>query len=298
MKILISGATGLVGCALVEHLFAQGYTLHCLQRLKDNPGMMWDIERLYAGQTTAPFDTIIHLAGENVASGRWTKQRKEAIFNSRVNGTRQLVSFLATQDEHLRPSTLICASAIGYYGNCGERLLTESSSPGFGFLAHVCKNWEAQAAKAAEFGMRVVHLRFGMILSPKGGALHKMLPAFKLGVGGMLASGKQYMSWISIRDLCSIVSFIADNPTLKGAVNVVTPKAIQNKDFTQILGQVVNKLTFLAVPSFVLRLVFGEMADEMLLPSARVSPDKLLQAGYDFQDTDLKQTLQWCIEES
>lgn len=298
MKILLSGATGLVGCALVEHLFARGYTLHCLQRHKNDPTKIWDIERLYADQTEAPFDTVIHLAGENIASGRWTKQKKEAIFNSRINGTRQLVSFLATLDEKLRPSTFICASAIGYYGNCGDRLLTESSSPGFGFLAHVCKHWEAQAAKAAEFGIRVIHLRFGMILSPKGGALQKMLPAFKLGLGGVVASGKQYMSWISIRDLCSIVSFVVDSPAIRGAVNVVTPKAIPNRDFTKILGQVVNKPTILPLPAFLLRLVFGEMADEMLLPSSRVSPDKLLQAGYSFQDADLKKALQWCIDEN
>ena len=298
MKTLISGASGLVGSALVEHLFAQGQTIQCLQRHRQGK-QIWDIAKLYPeAAATAPFTTIIHLAGDNVADGRWTHAKKERILNSRIEGTRQLVDFLATLQPHLRPTTFICASAIGYYGNGGNSQFNENSPGGAGFLAEVCRQWEKEAARAKEFGIRVVHLRFGMILSPKGGALHKMLPAFKAGVGGRLGNGQQYMSWVSIRDLAAIVGFIIDQPTIQGPVNVVAPTAVSNADFSRILAKVVNRPAFLPVPAWILRLAFGEMADEMLLGSSRVVPQKLLAAGYVFTDQDLQQTLAWCVKGS
>jgi uncharacterized protein len=297
MKTLISGASGLVGSALVEHLFAKGHTIRCLQRHKQPvEGRIWDIARLYAAPVeTPPFDVIIHLAGENVADGRWTSAKKERILTSRVAGSRQLVDFLTSLDEASRPATLMCASAIGFYGNGGEALFTENSPGGSGFLAEVCKQWENEAARAAAYGIRVVHLRFGMILSPKGGALHKMLPPFKAGLGGIIGNGRQYMSWISIRDLSDIVDFVIRTEAIRGPVNVVAPEAITNRDFTKVLGQIVNRPTMLPAPAFLLRLIFGEMADEMLLTSSKVSPVKLMHSGYRFQDSDLQNTLAWCV---
>ena len=296
MKTLISGASGLVGSALVEHLFTHGQTIHCLQRHRQGE-QIWDIAKLYPAEApTAPFSTIIHLAGENVADGRWTQAKKDLILNSRIDGTRQLIDFLAGLPPALRPASLLCASAIGYYGDGGSVQFDEDSPGGAGFLAEVCRQWEKEAARAEQLGIRVVRLRFGMILSPRGGALHKMLPPFKAGVGGRLGSGRQYMSWISIRDLAAIVEFVINTPGLQGPINVVAPSAVTNAEFTKILAEVVHRPAMLPAPAFALRLAFGEMADAMLLASSRIVPQKLLAAGYVFIDPDLKQTLAWCID--
>lgn len=296
MRILISGATGLVGSALVESLHAKGHSIRCLKRNK-KPGAesIWQTENLFDSNSGSnePFDTVIHLAGENIASGRWTAAKKRRIKNSRVDGTKELVDFLSGLP--VKPKTFICASAIGYYGNRGDQVVSEKSAAGEGFLAAVCKEWEAEASKAAFFGARVVLLRFGMILSPKGGALSKMLPPFKAGFGGTIGNGKQYMSWISIRDLVEIVDFVTHNDTITGPINVVTPKAVTNKDFTTHLADVLGKPAKLPVPPFGLKLLFGEMASEMLLSSTRVRPERLMASGYNYRDTNLKETLDWCI---
>jgi uncharacterized protein (TIGR01777 family) len=296
MRTLISGATGLVGSALVESLHVKGHNIRCLQRDK-NPGNLniWNTDELFTPGNEESFDTVIHLAGENVAEGRWSNARKRRIMDSRVEGTRQLVEYLSTLKTP--PSTFICASAIGFYGNRGNELLSEKSHPGNGFLAEVCRKWEAESEKATTFGARVVKLRFGMILSPKGGALHKMLPAFKAGLGGPIGKGRQYMSWVSIRDLVEIVDFVINAETIGGAVNVVAPEAITNKGFTEILAKSLHKPAKLPAPPFALRLLLGEMADELLLASNRVIPAKLLAAGYCFQDADLAETLKYCLRE-
>lgn len=295
MRTLISGTSGLVGSALVASLHAKGHDIRCLQRHKGpGSGEIWNTRELFSRNgDNAPFETVIHLAGENVAQGRWNDARKQKILNSRVDGTRQLVQYLATLDTP--PRTLLCASAIGYYGSRGDELLTEKSTPGSGFLAEVCRKWEAEAARAETFGARVVNLRFGMVLSPDGGALHKMLPAFSTGLGGPIGTGRQYMSWISIRDLVEVIDFVIHTEAVYGPVNVVAPEAVTNKEFTVGLGRVLKRPAVLPVPPFVLRLLFGDMADEMLLTSSRAKPEKLLEAGYCFQDVDLEETLRFCL---
>lgn len=295
MRTLISGASGLVGCALVESLHAKGHNIRCLQRNKKAGNVrIWHTDELVSPTESAePFDTVIHLAGENVAQGRWSDSRKRSIMDSRVAGTRELIDYLATLDTP--PQTFICASAIGFYGNRGDELLTEKSEAGMGFLAEVCKKWEAEAGRAEKIGARVVNLRFGMVLSPRGGALHKMLPPFKTGLGGQIGTGRQFMSWISIRDLVEIVDFVIHNETIRGPVNVVTPEPVTNKEFTRCLAKALHKPAVLPVPPFVLRLLFGEMADEMLLASSRVKSEKLLESGYCFQDADLQDALDFCI---
>ncbi len=294
MKILISGASGLVGSSLVESLFERGHTIRPLQRHKEKSwGRLWNTDELDAAADPEPFDAVIHLAGENVAGGRWTAARKEKILRSRVDGTWELVDYISQLNR--RPKVLVCASAIGYYGNCGDTIVDESSPLGSGFLAEVCRQWEETAVKAELAGIRVVNTRFGMILSPRGGALHKMLPPFRLGLGGVVGNGEQYISWISIRDLTEIVQFIIDHDSLSGPVNVVTPTPVTNRDFTKTLGKVLNRPTIMPAPAFLVRLLFGEMADEMLLSSTRVMPTRLLEAGYRFQDVDLGRTLLSCI---
>jgi len=295
MRTLITGASGLIGSALVESLHMKGHVIRCLQRNKNNSlPSIWssDILSVPEGGEDS-FDTIIHLAGENVADGRWSTSRKNRILQSRIDGTRELIQLLTKLPKP--PSTFICASAVGYYGSRNSELLTEQSEAGSGFLADVCKQWESEAQKAEQLGCRVVNLRFGMVLSPGGGALYKMLPAFKAGLGGTIGNGKQYMSWISIRDLVEIVDLAINDDSLSGPVNVVSPIPVTNKEFTRCLAEVLGRPAILPAPPFALRLMFGEMADEMLLASSRVKPEKLISSGYSFQDVNLAETLRFCI---
>lgn len=295
MRTLITGASGLIGSALIESLHAKGHAIRCLQRnKKTSASTIWntDIFNLHENEDES-FNTIIHLAGENVAGGRWNESRKKRILESRIEGTRELIHHLSKLSNP--PSTFICASAIGFYGSRGSELLTEQSEAGKGFLAEVCKKWENEAQKAQQLGCRVVNLRFGMVLSPDGGALHKMLPAFKLGIGGPIGSGKQYMSWVSIRDLVEIVDFAINDDTLHGPVNVVSPVPVTNKEFTRCLAGVLGRPAILPAPPFALRLMFGDMADEMLLAGSRVKPEKLISSGYSFQDVNLAETLRFCV---
>ena len=295
MRTLISGASGLVGCALVESLHTKGHNIRCLQRdKKAGSTRIWNTADLFsAAGSEDPFETVIHLAGENIAQGRWSMVKKQRVMESRVEGTRQLIDYLATLPTP--PQTFICASAIGYYGNRGDEVLSEMSKAGSGFLSEICRKWEAEAHMAEAFGARVINLRFGMVLSPKGGGLHKMLPPFKVGIGGPIGNGRQFMSWVSIRDIVEIVDFVIHTESIRGPVNVVAPEAVNNKEFTKALSKVLGRPAKIPSPPFILRLLFGEMADEMILASIRVSPDKLLEAGYCFQDVDLEQTLKYCI---
>ncbi len=296
MRTLISGCTGLVGSALIESLHSAGHDIRCLKRNKDTSSTsFWHTSDLFSEKENSnPFNHVIHLAGENVANGRWSATRKKAILESRVEGTRQLVHYLSTLDTP--PETLLCASAVGFYGSRGDELLNEHSGLGGGFLADVCKQWEKEAKKAQELGTRVVNLRFGMILSPKGGALHKMLPPFKAGLGGPIGKGTGYMSWISIRDITEIVEFLLNTTSVTGPINVVSPTPVTNTEFTASLAKVLNRPARLPAPPFMLRLLFGEMADEMLLSRTRAKPEKLLSSGYEFSDTNLEKVLEYCVK--
>lgn len=295
MRTLISGCTGLVGSALIESLHLAGHDIRCLKRNKDTSlEAFWHTRDLFSNSDDSrPFNHVIHLAGENVANGRWSAARKKAILESRVEGTRQLVEYLSTLATP--PETLLCASAVGFYGNRGDEFLDEYSGLGGGFLADVCKQWEKEARKAEGLGIRVVNLRLGMVLSPKGGALHKMLPPFKAGLGGPIGKGAGYMSWISIRDITEIVQFLLANTSVTGPVNVVSPSPVTNTEFTASLAKVLNRPARLPAPPFMLRLLFGEMADEMLLSSTRAKPEKLIINGYKFRDTNLEQVLEYCV---
>jgi uncharacterized protein (TIGR01777 family) len=293
-KTLITGCSGLIGSALLEHLFNSGHSIQCLQRNKDQKdGNFWLTGSLQASHRT-PFDTVIHLAGENVARGRWTRAKKEEILQSRVIGTRELVDYIS----HLprKPQTFFSASAAGYYGNRGDEIVHEESSSGGGFLAQVCREWEKETERLSAMGIRVINLRFGMVLSPDGGALHKMIPPFRSGLGGIFGNGEQFISWISIRDICGIISFLLENTRISGPVNVVSPVQTTNRELSKTLGKALEKPVIFRIPSFAAKIIFGSMADEMLLSSTRATPAVLLQAGYNFQDQSLESVLNFCLQ--
>jgi uncharacterized protein (TIGR01777 family) len=235
------------------------------------------------------FDAVVNLAGDSIAEGRWTEEKKRRIRESRVKGTKLLGDALANLTK--RPKTFICASAIGYYGNRGDELLTETSAPGDDFLAEVCVEWEKATALATEKGIRVVNARFGVILDSHGGALAKMLPPFRLGLGGRVGSGKQWMSWIALDDVVGALKFALVNDSLSGPVNFVAPNPVTNAEFTKTLGKVLSRPTLFPIPAFGVRLMFGEMADALLLASQRVEPARLQGAGYQFQFSRLDEAL-------
>ena len=293
MNILITGSSGLVGSALIPALSAEGHRVSRLVRSKLDMGIRdtyWDpsSKELYSPPLEG-LDAVIHLAGESIASGRWTKARKERIQQSRVMGTRLLAMSLAKLANP--PKVLISASAIGYYGDRGFEVLTEQSAPGTNFLSGVCRDWEAATAAAAEIGIRVANLRTGVVLSPNGGALARMLTPFRMGVGGIVGNGRQYMSWISIDDLLRVILYTLKMELLRGPVNAVAPKPVTNSEFTRILGAVLKRPTVLPMPTFAARLAFGEMADELLLASARVLPMKLTASGFVFRHPDIETAL-------
>lgn len=292
MKIAVSGSSGLVGSALVSFLSAGGHRVSRLVRSKPQPGsadVHWDPA---AGSVDAAglegLDAVVHLAGENIA-GRWTPEKKARIRDSRVKGTRLLTETLARLKQ--APKVLVSASAIGYYGHRGDEALREDSPSGSGFLAEVCREWEAAAQPAAQKGIRVVSLRIGVVLSPAGGALARMLPPFRLGLGGKIGSGRQYMSWIGIDDLAGVIHHAVTNESLRGAVNAVAPRPVTNQEFTKTLGRVLGRPTIFPMPAFAARLAFGEMADELLLASTRVEPARLAVSGYIFRNPDLEGAL-------
>lgn len=294
MNILVSGSTGLVGTALIPALTGAGNEVVRLVRSKSrSPSkelLGWDPEAKYidaAGLENV--DAVVHLAGEPIAAGRWNALKKARIRDSRVQGTRLLCESLA----HLakRPAVLVCASAIGYYGDRGDEILSESSSSVAGFLADVCREWEAATDAARDKGIRVVNLRFGVILSSRGGALAKMLTPFKLGAAGIIGSGRQFMSCIAIDDCIRAILHALATGTLSGPVNVVGPVPVTNREFTKTLGKVLGRPTVLPMPAFAARLAFGEMADELLLGSNRVEPKRLLESGFQFQYPELEAML-------
>lgn len=291
MKILVTGARGLVGSFLVPYLQNQGHKVTRLVRNSAQSGdISWDPESKKIDKLKLEgFDGVIHLAGDNIASGRWTEAKKAEIKRSRVEGTRFLCETLASLERP--PSVLISASAIGYYGDRCNEILTESSTPGDNFLADVCQEWELATSPAESKGIRVAKLRIGVVLSPKGGALNKMLPPFKMGAGGRIGSGKQYISWIALEDLAGIADFVLRTNAIKGPVNAVAPNAVTNDQFTAALGAALKRPTIFPVPGFAAHLLLGEMADELLLSSALVKPEKLLANGYQFKHEDIRSAL-------
>ncbi|GAB5444089.1 MAG: hypothetical protein Fues2KO_44380 [Fuerstiella sp.] len=291
--VAISGAGGLVGSALSDLLQQDEKSVVAISR--SDGGSYQDTIRWdpYSGLTNPgrleSVDAIVHLAGESIASGRWNERLKQKIRSSRIEGTRNLVQSIAAVEN--RPKVLVCASAIGYYGDRGDRELEESAAAGEGFLADVCQQWEAEAQKATELGLRVVNLRIAMVLSPEGGALQKMLLPFKLGMGGVVGSGKQYWSWIGLHDLVRIIQFCLMKENVAGPVNASSPQPVTNYEFTKTLGTVLHRPTVLPVPAPLARLGLGEMADALLLPSTRVVPAKLKQTGFEFHHADLHDAL-------
>jgi len=293
MNTLVTGSSGLVGSGLVPSLSADGHRVLRLVRSAPGPGessAQWDPDRGRLDPACLEgLDAVVHLAGENIASGRWSARKKARIRDSRAGGTRLLCEALSRLSRP--PRVLVCASAIGYYGDRGEEILREDSPPGKGFLAEVCQAWESAAEPAARKGIRVVHLRFGAVLSPAGGALAKMLPPFRLGVGGRLGDGRQYLSWVSIDDAVGAIRHALATDSLRGPVNGVAPEPITNQEFTRTLGKVLSRPTLFPMPAFAARLAFGEMADALLLSSSRVEPARLVASAYRFRHPALEPAL-------
>lgn len=297
MRIIISGSTGLVGSATVHHLEGANHRVRRLVRpdtdLQAPKGTQipWSVKdrRINADQLEG-HDAVVHLAGEPIASGKWTEEKKKRLRDSRIDGTTLLSETLAKLVHP--PKVLISASAVGYYGDRGDEELDENASPGSGFLEDICKDWEAATAPASAAGIRVVHLRVGIVLAKRGGALAQMLPIFKLGFGGKIGSGQQYMSWISLDDMTRIIAHCITDESISGPVNATAPNPVRNATFTKTLGHVLKRPTFMPVPRFALRMRFGEMADALLYASTRAIPAKLESHGYEFHHPTLEKALQ------
>ncbi|MGD9857729.1 MAG: TIGR01777 family oxidoreductase [Planctomycetaceae bacterium] len=288
--VAVSGAGGLIGASVVERLKAKGGTVVRLVREAPKSAVsevQWSADGgLINSSRLEGVYGVVHLAGESIAGSRWTADKKRRILDSRVKGTTSLCRSLAAL--HRKPRVLVCASAIGYYGDRGDEVLDETSSPGHGFLPDVCREWEAATGSAAEAGIRVVNIRIGVVISKHGGALEKMLLPFKMGVGGKVGSGRQYWSWVALTDVAGAILHALDREDLSGPVNAVSPHAVTNAQFTKALGEVLHRPAVLPMPAFAARLALGEMANDLLLASAHVVPKRLQDAGYEFQLPDLR----------
>ncbi|HEX3892252.1 MAG TPA: TIGR01777 family oxidoreductase [Terracidiphilus sp.] len=294
-KIILSGGSGMVGMAVRTRLESSGTSvLRLVRRASGEPNeVRWDPAMSPPLADSSPLEgcsAAIHLSGASIAGRRWTKRYKREVIASRVDSTRALAQMLAGLKQP--PRTLIVASAVGIYGDRSNELLDESSSPGTGFLPDVCKRWEAAAQPARDAGIRVVHTRFGVVLGQGSGALGKMLPIFKLGLGGRLGAGRQWMSWVSLEDVVRAICFCLEHATIAGPVNVCSPNPVRNSDFTRTLARQLHRPALFPAPRFALRLAFGQMADEALLASAAVHPRKLLSAGFAFTHPALTEALE------
>ena len=297
--IAISGKSGLVGSALARSLSLTGRRILNVTRdttARSINDVVWSPNSgiVNPGRLEGT-DAFVHLAGENIATGRWNDTKKRRIRNSRVIGTNVIASTLARLER--KPPVLVCASAIGFYGDRGMKVLTESAGAGTGFLAEVCEDWEAATRPAEEAGIRVVHLRIGVIISRDGGALPQMLTPFKLGVGGRIGNGRQFWSWVSLPDVVGSIEHMICTDTIHGPVNCVSPEPVTNEEFTKTLGSALRRPTAFPVPAFAARLALGQMANDLLLSSARVVPEKLKSTGYQFRQPNLKHALQAEVEE-
>ena len=296
MRVLVSGATGLVGRALVPALRREGHEVVTLVRrpVRREDEIAWNPA---AGELVpaalATTDAIVNLAGENIAAGRWTAARKEMLRGSRLDSTRTLVRAMARAEP--RPRVLVNASAVGFYGDRGDEVLTEDSPVGRGFLPELCAEWEAAAQAAKSSGARVVRLRLGVVLARQGGALARLLPVFRLGLGGRLGDGRAWMSWITLDDLVRVISAAATDPRFDGAINAVAPGPVTNGEFTAALGQMLHRPAILPVPRKLLELVYGEMAGATLFASARVMPGRLLAGGFVFRQPDIAAALRHVV---
>lgn len=298
MRILISGASGLVGTHLIPTLRAKGHEVHKLARKtpRSSDEIQWDAEKGFTDAEHAKlenFDAVIHLAGDNVASENWSDEKKRKIKESRTVGTRVLVDALKTLRNP--PKHFISASAIGFYGSRGAEILNEESAKGEGFLPEVCAAWEDEIKRAETFA-RVVYLRIGVVLAKDGGALEKMLTPFKFGIGGVIGSGKQWMSWIALDDLIRIFHFALENENLRGAFNATAPNPVSNEEFTKTLGKVLNRPTILPLPEFAIKMLFGEMGETLLLEGARVVPQKLEDAEFNFDFPNVKEAMEHVVK--
>jgi len=299
MRILVSGSTGFLGTALIDVLEREGHTIVRLVRpdtgrrkasVARAQTVRWDpVGGQFDAAAAEGADALVHLAGASIADGRWNAARKILLRTSRIEATRHLIGALFKLQRP--PRMIVASSAIGYYGNRGDETLTESSAPGGDFLSALCREWEAETARGTEFSARVVMLRFGVILAAHGGALPRMALPFKMGAGGRLGSGRQWMSWLTLAEAVGMIRFALSNSGLVGPANAVAPKPIQNADFTRILAKALHRPALFPAPAFALRLALGEMADALLLVSQRVKPSKLEQAGYQFAQPELAAAL-------
>jgi uncharacterized protein len=290
-RILVSGVSGPIGAALLPSLRSSGWSVVRLVRgpVQGEDQISWDPSEPLAPHTVSGFDAVIHLAGESIF-GRWTSGKKAKIRDSRVVGTFNLSSALSQAED--KPKVFVSGSAIGYYGNRGDESLREESAPGTGFLAEVVQDWEEATTPAVQADIRTAHIRTGIVLSPKGGALGAMLPPFKLGLGGRIGTGQQWMSWIDVRDMVGAIHHILKNDLIQGPVNMVAPKPVRNLEFTKTLASVLSRPAIFPVPAFAVKLAFGEMGEQLLLGSQKVEASKLISSGYPFRFRELKASLE------
>ena len=294
-RILVSGSSGPIGAALLPSLKAQGFTVTRLVRTSGagRDQIVWDPSQPLSPDLVSGFDAVIHLAGESIV-GRWTDAKKRRILESRAQGTGHLAEAAGKASQP--PRVFISASAIGFYGNRGDEILREDSPPGEGFAAEICRQWEGATQPAAKAGIRTVQMRIGVVMSADGGALPAMLTPFRLGLGGRLGTGRQWWTWVSVRDVVGAIQHVLNHETLSGPVNTVAPNPVTNAEFTRILASVLNRPAIFPMPAFVVRLIFGEMGEELFLGSQRVEPAKLVATGYRFQHQDLKKALKEILQ--
>jgi uncharacterized protein len=299
MKVAVAGASGFVGSGLVRHLAGEGHSvLRLVRRPAERPDeVAWHPSSCEVEQweRLEGVEAFVNLTGSNLAAGRWTEERREEIRRSRIEGTRTLVAVMAHMNHH--PRAFVCASAVGYYGDRGEEELTEGSAPGKGFLAGLCHAWEEEARIAESVGVRTVMLRMGLVIGPGGGVLARMLPAFRAGVGGRLGGGRQWVSWIALDDLVAVIRQALGDARLTGPVNAVAPGAVRNAEFVDTLAGVLSRPAVVPLPAVMLRTLFGPMADETLLASARVLPRRLCEAGFVFKHPELAGALRAAVSQ-